>query len=251
MAEINDWPSLWILRDKYKHKKTRLPLKDQKLLARGYPLDYLIGWKPFLNCQIDLSFKPLIPRPETEYWAEKAIEEIKKNPEKRRQRVLDIFAGSGCVGIAVLKNTKNTLVDFAEKNDKFLKQIEKNLILNKITNNRWKLIKSDVWQRVENKYDFILANPPYIAVKKKPKLPLNVKKYEPSAALFGGKEGMIYIKKFLFSLKKYLNQNGQAWLEFDAPQKAKIEKLLKKNNFRNWLFKKDQFGRWRWVIIFS
>jgi len=239
----------WILRDKYEGKIFRLPIKDRQQLKNGCPLDYLIGWKPFLNCRIDLRFWPLIPRPETEFWAGQAVGEIKKTPN--RVKVLDIFAGSGCVGLAILKNTFNTRVDFAEINSRFIRQIKLNLALNKMPVSRWRVIKSDVFQNITSRYDFILANPPYIPLKNKRRVVSSVRRHEPPQALWAGQEGLLYIKKFFGSLKKYLTPNGQAWLEFDSPQKNKIAALLKKEKFNRWKFCRDQFGRWRWVIIFN
>ncbi|MDD2731121.1 MAG: HemK family protein methyltransferase [Candidatus Portnoybacteria bacterium] len=239
----------WILRDKYEGRISRLPDKDRQQLKNGCPLDYIIGWKPFLNCRIDLRFQPLIPRPETEFWVGRAIGEIKKSSGKKK--VLDIFAGSGCAGIAVLKNAPDAKVDFAEKNTRFIKQIKLNLAMNGIPAKKSRIIKSDVFKKITGRYDFILANPPYIPLKDKKKVSAGVKRFEPANALFAGQDGLAIISRFLRALKNRLAPDGRVWLEFNSSQKNKIAALLKENRFENYEFHRDQFGRWRWAIIFN
>lgn len=242
----------WLLKEKYQGKPCKNFYKDIKRLEKGEPLDYVIGFAEFLGCKIDLSKKPLIPRPETEFWVKQAIDEIKKSKIKRT-KVLDIFSGSGCVGIAVLANTQKVLCDFADSQNKCLKQTEINCQINKISKKRYKIIKSDVFSNIKNKYDFVLANPPYIPTTRKNKVGKSVLEYEPKQALFGGKDGLLYIKKFLSLAKKYLNPNGKIFMEFDYIQKKRIEKLLKQYGFNSpaggWQFYKDQYGKYRWVVI--
>ena len=238
----------WLLKEKYKGKNTANFYIDVKRLEAGEPLDYVIGFTEFLGCKIDLSKKPLIPRPETEFWVEEAIKEIKKI-KKRGLRCLDIFSGSGCVGVAVLKNTVSLLCDISEKDKKLLEQIKINLKINKIKPNRYKVIQSDVFKNIKGKYDFILANPPYIGKNKKNKIQKSVLEYEPKKALFGGEDGFIYINKFLGQAKKRLNEGGGIFMEFSPEQKNQIEKIILKHKYSNYEFKKDQYGKWRWVSI--
>lgn len=223
-------------------------------MSTDEPTDYQIGHSEFLNVKIDLSFKPLIPRVETEYWTDLAIKEIKKKVTSEsllKVKVLDIFSGSGCVGLAVLKHTPEAQVDFAEIEPKFLEQIKFNAALNNISPERFDLIQSDVFDGVplENKYDFILANPPYIPEGRKGELDKSVTDYEPHIALFSGADGLDLIKKFLAKAKDHLNPDGQIWLEFDTEQKETLEKLLPEFGYQNCVFHKDQYDRWRYVTI--
>ena len=87
------------------------------------PVDYQIGFIPFFHTKIDLSERPLIPRPETEYWTEQFVIELKTKVANKALQIADVFAGSGCIGIAILKNTKNTKVDFFEIDKTFVNQI--------------------------------------------------------------------------------------------------------------------------------
>jgi release factor glutamine methyltransferase len=241
----------WLLEEKYHNKPDKNFKKDIKRLEKGEPLDYVIGFKEFLGCKINLSKKVLIPRPETEFWTAFAIDEI-KNKKIKDTKALDIFSGSGCVGVAVLANAENVLCDFADKDKNAILQIKINLKNNFIKSNRYKVISSDVLKNInkKNKYDFIFANPPYIPTTRKNKIQKSVLKYEPKLALFGGADGLFFINKFLKDAKKYLNPDGKIFMEFDYIQKNKIEKLLKKYKYKNWEFKKDQYNKWRWVIVF-
>jgi len=278
----------WLLKEKYNNN---LPAgrqsqkqfdKDIKRLNNGEPLDYVIGFAEFLGCKIDLSKKPLIPRPETEFWVERAIAAVKEGNETQK-RCLDLFSGSGCVGVAVLKNTQVLLcdpakrgqgtlsvptVDFADNDKKAISQIKINCRINNIDKKRYKIIKSNVFSNIKRKpalsrvegYDFIFANPPYIPdYRKNPSAKLravlrnriqkSVLKFEPKEALFAGDDGLFYIRKFLKDAKNHLNNNGVIFMEFSLEQKKDIEKLLKKYKYSNWKFKKDQYGKWRYVVV--
>jgi len=226
-------------------------MADVLRLKRGEPLDYVIGWLPFLNCRIDLTYRPLIPRPETEFWTEQAISCIKTRARLKKKRILiaDVFAGSGCIGLAVLKNVKNVRVDFAEIDKFLIKQIKINLRLNKISPRFYRVIRSDVFKNLKGRYDFILANPPYLAFKRKNKIQKSVLRYENHQALFGGPDGLFYIKKFLQEAKKHLKNAGQIWIEFDSWQKQDIEKLLKKIGYGQFKFFRDQYNRWRYLRV--
>ncbi|MCX6721343.1 MAG: HemK family protein methyltransferase [Candidatus Staskawiczbacteria bacterium] len=214
------------------------------------PIEYVRGFTNFLQCRIDLSKKPLIPRPETEFWVQQAINDILifSRISECPIRVLDIFSGSGCIGIAVLKHVKNSRVFFVDKDKRCLEQTKINLRINKL---KGIVRQSDVFSNIKDKYDFVFANPPYVAKNMINKIQKSVLKFEPKVALFGGNDGLYYIRKFLGQAKKHLNPNGVIFMEFSPEQKNKIEKLLKKNKYKNWQFNKDQYGRWRYVVVFA
>ncbi len=208
----------------------------------------------FLNCKIDVSKAVFIPRPETEFWVGKAIKEIKKrknnNPSARSGlKVLDIFAGSGCIGIAVLKNIPNSFVDFIDIDRKAREEIKINIKKNNIPNGEYRIIKSNLFENLESeKYDIIFANPPYVALNRIAEVDKEVLEKEPKIALFAGADGIEIIEKFFQEVKKFLKKNGIVYLEFDPFQKEKIKEILKDENFQ-FSFHKDQFGKYRWVKV--
>ncbi len=262
----------WLLREKYGGQKTPEFFEGVKCLESGEPIDYLIGFFEFLGCKIDLSSRPLIPRTETEWWVEKAVvdvllpssegrpggvkettpslRQLADSPLKRWRslRILDIFSGSGCIGIALLKHLLTATVDFGEKEPAFVAQIEKNLALNNIDHKRARVFTSDVFKNISpKKYNFIFANPPYISRAKIEAVQKSVLNYEPDGALFAEDDGLFYIKKLLAEAPQFLAHGGKLFIEFDSWQKEEIKKLSAFSPFRT-EFWKDQFDRWRVVV---
>ena len=215
------------------------------------PSEYQKGFVNFLNCRIDLSKKTFIPRIETEYWVAKAIKEVKRSKAKSQGlKILDIFAGSGCIGIALLKNIKGTMVHFADIEKKAVGQIKINLKLNKIPKERYRIFQADLFKKLkENKYNFIFANPPYAAIERVGEIELSVKKYEPQKAYLAGKGGMDYIVEFFAQAKDFLEKHGIIYLEFDPQQKKEISNILSEYKYKNFKFFKDQFKKYRYVKV--
>ncbi|MDP2821023.1 MAG: HemK family protein methyltransferase [bacterium] len=210
--------------------------------------DYLVGSVDFLGSKIDLSQKPFIPRSETEFWVEKSLDKL-QDIKKDKIYCLDLFSGSGCIGISVLKKIKNSCCDFGEVDKNFLKQIEINLAGNKISGERRKIIKTNIFSGVKKKYDCIFANPPYVAENRIDEVEESVKMYEPNKALFAGEDGMFFIRKFLKEFENYLNDEGMVFMEFDPDQKKEIEDLLKAKKGIKFEFWEDQFKKFRTVFI--
>jgi len=200
----------------------------------------------FLNCKIDLSKKVFGPRIETEYWLEKAMKEIKG----KNLNVLDIFSGSGCIGIAVLKNVGSSRVDFIDVDENALDEIKINLKNNEIPSKRYRIIKSDLFENLKGeKYDIIFANPPYVAERRMGEVDKDVLEQEPRIALFSGKEGLNHIDKFLKKAKNHLAKDGLIYFEFDPKQKGAIREILEREGYHSFQFRKDQFGKYRWIKI--
>lgn len=208
--------------------------------------------KEFLGCQIDYSLHNFSPRDETEFWVGKEIKEIQKTKFKRQNyesklKILDIFSGTGCIGLAVLNNLENSQVDFVDIWPKAIEQIKINLKFNKTEKGRYKIYQSNLFKKIAaKKYDFIFANPPYVALDRISEVQPAVLKKEPKVALFGGKDGMTVIENFLNQVKNYLTSDGKLFMEFDPQQQNKIKEILNKESFKV-IFRKDQFGKIRWL----
>ena len=240
--------SQWLLNEKYGGKETPEYFADLKRLEAGEPLAYVIGWVDFLGCRIDISLRPLIPRPETEFWVEKVIKSVaSKQLPVASLKILDLFAGSGCIGIALLKHLPNARVDFGEKDEKLCAQIRKNLNQNGVAA-RARVIRTDVFSNIQDSYNIIVANPPYISPNKKDTVQESVLAHEPHEALFADDDGLFFIKKLLKEAPAHLHPGGVMYIEFGEAQKEQIEKLTKSEAWET-EFWKDQFGKWRVVKL--
>ena len=234
----------WLLRDKYKGVKSPAFVADCRELKAGVPLGYVIGWVPFLNTKIYLDSKPLIPRPETEYWTEQAIKSIRTATSPS---VLDLCAGSGCIGVAVFKVVPTARVDLAELDQKHLRTISRNIKANGCPPGNSRIIHSDLFATVNNKYDFILSNPPYLK-SDLDKAELAVKAHEPTLALDGGKDGFCLLQKIITATPRYLKPKGQLWLEHEPEQATAVRDLGNHLGF-SITTNQDQYGVKRYSVL--
>jgi release factor glutamine methyltransferase len=260
MTSVSDQNLQWLLRDKY-HVTAVTDVgmqrefeKDMKRLGAGEPIAYVVGWVNFLDCRIDLRHKPLIPRPETEYWVEKLLKDrtilatIKqKQKEGREVKILDLCSGSGCIGIAVLAKWPGVHVDFLDVSHDALAQTKFNLELNKLPAKQWRIIHSNLFAELDDDcYDLILTNPPYVDPHGEFSGDL---RWEPSQALFAQNGGLRLIKEIIFNSKKYLEEGGKLFIEFGKGQAEAIEVMLTEANWKTWKFHKDQYEEVRWVEL--
>ncbi len=233
----------WLLSEKYNNQKSDDYFADCKRLESGEPLAYIIGHIPFLGCTIYLDTKPLIPRPETEFWTEHAIKEIVK---KEKAVVLDLCAGSGAIGVAVGSLT-NAIVTFGEIDPVHTQTIQKNCEQNNLQPDRFSIITSDLYENINGTFDFILTNPPYIDAEAHT-VDAEVVMFEPHQALFGGEGGLAIIEKIIESAHHYLNPLGQLWIEHEPFQSVSITQIGKKNGYHTITYN-DQYHTKRYSVL--
>ncbi len=214
------------------------------------PEEYRQGFAIFCGCRIDLSKHVLIPRPETEFMARYAIRDLLVSGIKS-PKVLDIFSGSGCLGVAAAKNIAGAAVDFSDIDLAAVEQIKINIGINGIESGRTRVFLSDIFSTIpaDAKYDIILANPPYVDPARIGEVQDSVLEHEPSGALFGGRGGLEVIGRFLEQVKNRLIEGGKAYMEFDPQQSREIERILDGCEYKRYNFIKDQFGFMRFVKI--
>jgi release factor glutamine methyltransferase len=231
---------------KYKGRETKEFLEDVVKMAQGEPLEYLLGEVIFCGARIDLSYRPMIPRPEAEYWVGQLIQEqiIENNVAHelpKAIRVLDLFSGSGCIGIALLRNILGSTCDFIEYNSTLLPQIKLSLTKNNIEQNRASVITGDIWEGATGMYDIITAVPPYVPPHMKDEVMQELGR-EDASYFFDKEDGYYYHKQVLARAKEFLKEGGALYLEFDITQRNYIEQLAQQNNWSNYSFLKDPYG---------
>jgi len=244
----------WLLAEKYQGLESAAFQADCAHLAAGVPLGYLIGHVPFLNATIYLDSYPLLPRPETEFWTEKALAEIthQKNQRDWIPKILDLCAGSGAVGVAVARAVPEALVTFGEIDSRHLPTIEKNITENtslcgSILDERFTIGQSDLFENISGTFDFILCNPPYID-KATNTVATSVTNHEPHLALFGGLAGMEIIARILAQAPHYLTPGGQLWLEHEPFQTATIAARASASGFTVTTYP-DQYSTLRYSVL--
>lgn len=237
----------WLIRDKYHGEEHPASLRrDFIRLSRGEPIDYVIGWKEFCGAHIDLSLRPLIPREETEQWVRWLLPLVKK---KRASRVLDLCAGSGAIGLAVLVACPSASVVFGDISPKAVRQVKKNLTLNSHSQ-RAVVLQSNLFENISGTFDFILSNPPYIPHLRILRLSRSVRNFEPHRALDGGDDGLRIVKKIITEGSLHLTPSGMLVVEVDATHATCAAKFAQEY-FKKVSIHKDQYGRPRTLVLQS
>lgn len=188
----------------------------KKKLEKNYPIQYLIGYVDFYNCQINVNENVLIPRYETEYLVEKTIQLLKKKTIKTG---IDLCTGSGAIAIALNKNL-NIKIDACDISDLALEIAKEN---NKNNNTDVVFFKKDILnEEIKGKYDLIISNPPYV---KENEYTSPETKYEPSIALYAKDNGLEFYKKIIETSPNILNKNGIIIFEIGATLGDEIKKI--------------------------
>jgi release factor glutamine methyltransferase len=238
-----------LLRDKYDGNTGIDLTEDLARLAAGEPLAYVIGWTPFLGQRIYLDTKPLIPRPETEWWTEVLIKHLAARFGSKPFSLLDMCAGSGAIGIAVLAHLPNALVTFSELDDNQVPLIKKNIRENNIDPSRTTVVAGNLFEpfySYVSLFNSIATNPPYIPAGRM--LDKSVIDYEPNQALFSGSDGLDLIARIAIQAPHYLYPDGELWLECDADYTSQTASLITRGGAEGVEIRTDLYGRPRLVV---
>ncbi|MBU0749949.1 HemK family protein methyltransferase [Patescibacteria group bacterium] len=230
-----------LIRDKYEGDRFVDLTSDIERLRRGEPLAYVIGWIPFLDLHIDLTSKPLIPRTETEWWTEQLIQHLQETNGDTPFSLLDLCAGSGAIGLAVLSTFPHATVTFSELVPAHGEQIIQNAAINGIDASRVDVRVGNVFEPIgTDTFDIIATNPPYIPSDRTLEDTLS---FEPSEALYSGSSGMDVITRICTEAQDHINLNGELWMECDVSNIEMAQALIPGSTIRT-----DQYGRPRVLV---
>jgi release factor glutamine methyltransferase len=198
-------------------------LNFASLVARrsaGEPVAYLVGHREFFGREFAVSPDVLIPRPETELLVEITLANIAAGDAPR---ILDLGTGSGCIAITLALECPQAQVSAVDKSETALTVAGGNATR---LGGQVRLILSDWFAALADEhFDLIVANPPYIAADD-PHLAAGDLRYEPSAALSSGADGLQAIRRIIAAAPAYLAPGGYLWLEHGYDQAIAVRELL-------------------------
>ena len=197
----------------------------------GEPVAYIIGEWEFYGLPLDVSRDVLIPRMDTELLAERGI--LKARESGEGARVLDLCAGSGCVGLAIAANAPECRVVLGELSEGALRVCKQNIRRNEL-NARVTCLSVDALEAPSSTlwdFDAIVCNPPYIPSGDIEALDVSVREYEPRIALDGGEDGLEYYRAIAEKWKSALRLGGALIFEVGIGQASAVEEILEKNGY--------------------
>ena len=233
-----------LLRDSRLYVMPEAEARVRALVQRhldGEPTAYLIGEWEFYGLPLDISRDVLIPRPDTEVLAGLAIDFVKTQGECR---VLDLCAGSGCVGLAVASQCPGSRVVLGELSEGALRVCRQNIRRNGLSG-RVVPMQVDALAAPPaqlGEFRCLVSNPPYIPAGDIPGLDSSVRDFEPRMALDGGADGLDFYRSIAKTWKDALSVGGKLFLEVGIGQADDVLRLLRTQGFGDLEITKDLNG---------
>ena len=225
-----------------------------KLLEQEIPIQYILGKTEFYGFPFILNEHVLIPRPETEELITSILENVLKtksfhtNANEKQLKILDIGTGSGCIPISLKKSLPFAEITAIDVSNEALTIAKKNAVLNKVDIN---LTQQDILNTtsLNQLYDVIVSNPPYVRESEKKEIKNNVLNNEPHMALFvKDNNPLVFYNKIAELAKNHLSENGTLFFEINQYLGKETVELIKLKGFNKIQLKKDIFGRDRIII---
>lgn len=217
-------------------------LEGIKKLNDNIPIQYIVNEQEFMGLKFFVDENVLIPQPDTEILVEQIINDYKE----RKIKILDLCTGSGCIAISLKHYLPQSEIFASDISEKALNIAQNNA---KQNNTEINFIKSDLFQNLQDKFDIIVSNPPYIKTDIIKTLDEEVQN-EPIIALDGGNDGLDFYEKILKEAYNYLKDEGKLYLEIGYDQKEDLINLYKNDKrYKNIECIKDLANNDRVIII--
>lgn len=204
------------------------------------PLQYITGEQDFMGLPFKVNSAVLIPRQDTETLVEEALKRIKPG-----MKVLDMCTGSGCILISILKNVTGIEGLGCDISKQALIVAKENAKLNNVFAS---FERSDLFENVNEEFDVIVSNPPYIPTEVISGLMPEVSEFEPFQALDGREDGLHFYRRIISECKPYLKEGGYLLFEIGHDQGESVSELMKEGGFSNVSVVRDLAGNNRVVI---
>lgn len=215
-------------------------------LKKSEPLQYILEQTEFYGLKLKVNPSVLIPRQETEELTDLIV----KREKKKGVKILDIGTGSGCIAIALAKNLNDAHVEAVDISEDALNIAIKNVELNNVNVNIFKLDILDTQsKKICGKYDIIVSNPPYVRSSEKKTMHRNVLDYEPEIALFvENNDPLLFYRSIVSFAQKCLNNGGRIYVEINEAFGMETAELFTDGGFINTEVIRDINGKDRFVI---
>lgn len=210
-------------------------------LQQGIPIQYITHQQEFMGIDFYVDENVLIPQPDTEVLIEEVIN------IGSRSNILDLCTGSGAIGVSIAKYLESSRVTMSDISKEALEIAKRNAVNNQVID-KCQFVLSNLFEEIEDKFDIIVSNPPYIQTAVIKTLSKEVQN-EPMLALDGGQDGLAFYKTIANEAWKYLKQDGTLVLEIGYDQKEQVIKLLEQTEkYTEIASKKDLAGNDRIVM---
>ena len=222
-----------LFRDGNLYVPMEIESRVRELLRRhldGEPIAYIVGEWEFYGLTLSVSPGVLIPRPDTETLADKAIEYLSG---QEPCRVLDLCAGCGCVGLAIASQVPDAKIILGDISETALDLCSHNIWRNSF-NGRVVPAQADALQEPDKRigmFQCIVCNPPYIATAEIANLDISVRDYEPRLALDGGADGLDFYRAIASKWRNALYPRGRVFFEVGIGQSIPVGRILRENGF--------------------
>jgi release factor glutamine methyltransferase len=200
--------------------------------SRGVPAQYIVGHQEFWGLDFIVSPAVLIPRPETEHLVEATIElarTISTTEEQRdrdgRLKIIDVGTGSGAIALALARELPDADITAVDISPEALEVARTNAA--RLELERVKFQQNDLLAGFEGaEFNFVVSNPPYVGESEADKVQLEVRKYEPHIAVFGGPEGLDAVRRLIPQAHAALRAGGWLLMEVGYSQAERVREML-------------------------
>lgn len=198
------------------------------------PLQHITGVQEFMGHEFFVNEHVLIPRQDTEILVEHALDKVEDG-----KKVLDMCTGSGCILLSILKRyqVQGTGADISSEALQVAERNRKHLALPQV---EW--LQSDLFEKIEEKYDVIVSNPPYIQTGVIESLQEEVRLHDPYIALDGKEDGLFFYRRIIEDAKAYLEDGGWLLFEIGYDQAEPVTRLMEQAGYSEIHVKKDLSG---------